>query len=435
MSLMKSIVAGLLMVGAVNSLGVPIPSTDVQDAHFQDPFGAGTLLSVELNSCLSIPDLINPNKGNLQVQVTIPGLVDGGGDDVNAYFGGGAFSSVFVGTSQFIGPPVGSQATITYDGVNTVTFSNFNLSTISNDSQLNLNGWVSVDIDVPDIVFKNMGVFTLVPIVPTTSPFTINLSSPSDFTVYADFSLCGPGGLGGDPQFAGFQGQNFQFHGMADEVFNLISTPTFQMNGNFKYLSSGKCDYNDTVCYTHPGTYVDQLGFVIGDITVKAIAGPHDLGLRLWMNDVEITQASTIQNKIIFSYWNSSEETGSVKFSQKSKFTVEVPQFTVEVTNSDYFFNLEVSLKDVSILRSGSKRTSLHTKLLCSASGMRSSDRLVAVENEMAKHYPRVPIHGLIGQTWRNAMICDHAWVGDASDYVTSSLYAYDSAFNYYGTQ
>jgi len=434
--MMKSIVAGLLMVGAVSGLGVPVPSADVQDAHFQDPFGAGTLLSVELNSCLSIPDLIDPTKGNLQVQVTIPGLVYGGGDDVNAYFCGGAFSSVFVGTSQFLGPAVPSQVTITYDGVNTVTFSNFNLATISNDPGLNLNGgWVSVDIDVPDIVFKNMGVFTLVPIVPTSTPYTINLSSPSDFTVYADFSLCGPGGLGGDPQFAGFQGQNFQFHGMADEVFNLISTPTFQMNGNFKYLSSGKCDYNDTVCYTHPGTYVDQLGFVIGDITVKAIAGPHDLGLRLWMNDVEITQASTIQNKIIFSYWNSSEETGSVKFSQKSKFTVEVPQFTVEVTNSDYFFNLEVSLKDVSTLRSGSKRTSLHSKLLCSASGMRSSDRLVAVENEMAKHYPRVPIHGLIGQTWRNAMICDHAWVGDASDYVTSSLYAYDSAFNYYGTQ
>jgi len=240
--------------------------------------------------------------------------------------------------------------------------------------------------------------------------------------------------LGGDPQFAGFQGQNFQFHGMADEVFNLISTPTFQMNGNFKYLSSGKCDYNETVCYTHPGTYVDQLGFVIGDISVKAVAGPHDLGLRLWMNDVEITQASTIQNKIIFSYWNSSEETGSVKFSQKSKFTIDVPQFTIEVTNSDYFFNLEVSLKDASILRSGSKRTNLHTKFLCSASGMKSSDRLVAVEDEMAKHYPRVPIHGLIGQTWRNAVICDHAWVGDASDYVTSSIYSYDSAFNYYGT-
>jgi len=66
---------------------------------------------------------------------------------------------------------------------------------------------------------------------------------------------------------------------------------------------------------------------------------------------------------------------------------------------------------------------------------MKSSERLAIVEDEMSKHYPRVPIHGLIGQTWRNAVICNHDWVGDASDYVTTSLFAHDSAFNYYGTQ
>jgi len=434
MSFMKSILAGLLMVGAVSATGVPVSPSFVEDAHFQDPYGGTTILSVELLSCLSIPQLVDPTKGNLQVQVTIPGMVNAGGDDVNAYFGGGAFSRTFAAFSIFLGIPVPSSVTMAYDGVSTITFSGFSASAVSNNPSLLLPpGWVSINVDINDSSFVG-GIMSLVPIQSTTSPLTVNLSNPADFTVFADFSLCGPGGLGGDPQFAGFQGQNFQFHGMADEVFNLISTPTFQMNGNFKYLSSGKCDYNETVCYTHPGTYVDQLGFVIGDISVKAVAGPHDLGLRLWMNDVEITQASTVQNKIIFSYWNSSEETGSVKFSQKSKFTVDVPQFRIEVTNSDYFFNLEVSLKDAAILRAGSKRTSSHTKFLCSATGMKSSDRLVAVEDEMSKHYPRVPIHGLIGQTWRNAMICDHAWVGDASDYVTSSLYAYDSAFNYYGT-
>jgi len=64
---------------------------------------------------------------------------------------------------------------------------------------------------------------------------------------------------------------------------------------------------------------------------------------------------------------------------------------------------------------------------------MKSSDRLARVEERMLIHYPSVPMHGLIGQTWRNVEICNHAWVGDASDYVTSGLFATDSAFNFYG--
>jgi len=297
-----------------------------------------------------------------------------------------------------------------------------------------------VIVDIPDSAFPSPFALNPLPgaqltaVTLTYSGSIVPLSPPSDFNPTTTDTSCAKSS--GDPQFAGFQGQNFQFHGMADEVFNLISTPTFQMNGNFKYLSSGKCDYNETVCYTHPGTYVDQIGFVIGDVEVKAVAGAHELGLRLWMNDVEIKHAQTaIQNKIIFSYWNSSEQIGSVQFNQKTKFTIDVPQFTIEVTNSDYFFNLEVSLKDASVLRSGSKKSKINKTFLCSSSGMKSSERLAIVEDEMSKHYPRVPIHGLIGQTWRNAVICDHAWVGDASDYVTSSLFAYDSAFNYYATQ
>lgn len=244
-----------------------------------------------------------------------------------------------------------------------------------------------------------------------------------------------PGGCG-DPQFIGFQGQNFQFHGMADEVFNLISTPTFQMNGNFKYISAGKCDYNDTACFTHPGTYVDQIGFMIGDIKIKAVSGSHDKGLRAWMNDIEIHRAHAgNNNKIIFAINNSTTETGSFQYTQTGRLALDLPQFHVEIINSDYFFNMEVSLKDTQVLRAGAKQVKLREKVLCAADGMKSEDRMSHVESRMAKHYPRVPIHGLIGQTWRNALICDHPWVGDASDYVTSSLLASDSAFNYYGTQ
>lgn len=256
-----------------------------------------------------------------------------------------------------------------------------------------------------------------------------------DFFGFTVVAKKGPATGNGDPQFSGFQGQNFQFHGMADEVFNLISTPTFQMNGNFKYLSSGKCDYNETVCFTHPGTYVDQIGFTIGDIKIKAVAGSHEKGLRAWMNDIEIHRAHAGNNhKIIFAINNSTTETGSFQYTQTGRLSLDLPQFHVEVINSDYFFNMEVSLKDTSILRAGMKQVKLREKVLCASEGMKSSDRMEHVESRMAQHYPRVPIHGLIGQTWRNALVCDHPWVGDASDYVTSSLFATDSAFNYYGT-
>jgi hypothetical protein len=263
----------------------------------------------------------------------------------------------------------------------------------------------------------------------------VSRSKHKDFFAFTVVAKKGPATGNGDPQFSGFQGQNFQFHGMADEVFNLISTPTFQMNGNFKYLSSGKCDYNETVCFTHPGTYVDQIGFTVGDIKIKAVAGSHEAGLRTWMNDIEIHRAHAGNNhKIIFAINNSTTETGSFQYTQSGRLSLDLPQFHVEVINSDYFFNMEVSLKDTSILRAGMKQVKLRQKFLCASEGMKTSERMERVESRMAQFYPRVPIHGLIGQTWRNALICDHSWVGDASDYVTSGLFATDSAFNYYGT-
>lgn len=249
------------------------------------------------------------------------------------------------------------------------------------------------------------------------------------FTVITDK---GPS-VTGDPQFAGFQGQNFQFHGMADEVFNLISTPTFQMNGNFRYLSSGNCNYNDTVCWSHPGTYVDQLGFLMGDIRLKLAAGAHGAGLQAYMNDIEIRyHHHTVNQKIVFALSNTTIETGSIVFAEKGKIVVDTPLFNIAIQNADYFFNLEVVYKDHEVLRAGRKQVKLREVNLCLTNGMTSDERLRLVEERMAHFYPRVALHGLIGQTWRNVLICNRAWVGDASDYVTSNLFAADSAFNYY---
>lgn len=132
---------------------------------------------------------------------------------------------------------------------------------------------------------------------------------------------------------------------------------------------------------------------------------------------------------------NSTTETGSIEYIHHGRVVVDTPMFNIAVNNADYFFNLEVMYKDHDVLRAGKKSVKLRELYLCSNDGLKSEDRMKRVESRMNQFYPHVPLHGLIGQTWRNAQICDHAWVGDASDYVTSDLFAADSAFNYYGTK
>jgi len=381
----------------------------------------------------------------LYVEANCPANVVPSNVQVTVYFPAGAFLGTGFTTEAFLGDPSSQGCDLAFNPTDntgpagtaqSLTFSNFDYAVLVAGGPLAGFTSLACDLDTSD---SNGVPNTLGQLLQLGTGFSFGgTQAQTDFVASytGQATTCkGPSGLNGDPQFAGFQGQNFQFHGMADEVFSLISTPTFQMNGNFKYLSSGKCSYNETACYSHPGTYVDQLGFSIGDVNVQAVAGPHESGLRLWMNGVEVHHAQTaINSKIIFSIFNTSES-GVLTYTTVGRFSIDVPQFTIEVTNSDYFFNLEVSLKDSTVLRSGAKKTNLHKKFLCSSSGVKSDDRLRMVEDEMAQHYPRIPMHGLIGQTWRNSVICDHAWVGDASDYVTSGIFAHDSAFNYYLTQ
>jgi len=168
---------------------------------------------------------------------------------------------------------------------------------------------------------------------------------------------------------------------------------------------------------------------VLGDIKIKAVSGAHEAGLRVWINDQEMHHSP---RQIIFALLNSSTQTGTVIHPEHGRFSLDLPLFHIEVINSDYFFNLEIAFKDNAILKSGRKEVVLNDKVLCAKPTI-SSDRLEIIEKIMSKHYPRVLIHGLIGQTWRNAITCNHAWVGEPSDYVTSGLFAADSVFNYYG--
>jgi len=70
----------------------------------------------------------------------------------------------------------------------------------------------------------------------------------------------------GDPQFRGFQGQEYQVHGIDGSVYNLITDQFLQLNAEFTFLSRGVCTYYlrsiHSACWSHPGSYISKIGIL-----------------------------------------------------------------------------------------------------------------------------------------------------------------------------
>jgi hypothetical protein len=201
----------------------------------------------------------------------------------------------------------------------------------------------------------------------------------------------------GDPQFVGLQNQQFQVHGYPGEKFNLISAPKFSVNSNFVYLQNGVCNYNNTECWTHPGTYLDVIGFLIGNNKIRAVSGSHSEGLRLFINGV-LMPISQIHHPL-----SNTSSSNFVFYPQSDKLVVHTDLFDIELINSNYFFNLRVSLLSSQLLHLGS---------------------LVSGE------HPNVPIHGLIGQTWKDVKYVEgRPYEGEIEDYMITSKNIFDPVF------
>jgi len=193
-----------------------------------------------------------------------------------------------------------------------------------------------------------------------------------------------------DPQFTGFQGQNYQVHGMPDEYFNLITSQQFQLNSKFVYLANGNCDYNNTACWTHPGTYHSQLGLMFRDTfsnkvdRIQLISRANQLGLTVFLNDIRLHVDSVPIHL--------ASNTSSLTFDRYDRVTISTSQFKLSAVNADNFMNLDSALLDTELLKLGSRPAFAKT--------VPSSRR----------------IHGLLGQTW---VVNDHARVyeGSVEDY------------------
>jgi len=203
----------------------------------------------------------------------------------------------------------------------------------------------------------------------------------------------------GDPEIIGLQGQDFQVHGIPDEIFNLISAPNVQVNGRFVYLSSGACHDNFTACFAHPGTYIGEEGIRVGSDRIHVAAGSFKKGLSVSLNGKKVSSSTKLK-------------IGSIEMVSHRRVIVQTPLLNIQISNSDKFLNQETSLNDNKLIDLGNERRVL---------------------NDNEQFHPEVPLHGLQGQTWRNVEYPSGLeYEGSISDYhiTDGNLYGTNFVFN-----
>jgi len=203
----------------------------------------------------------------------------------------------------------------------------------------------------------------------------------------------------GDPQIVGMQGQDFQVHGMPDEIFNIVSYPTVQVNARFTYLESAECHDNFTACFAHPGTYISEEGVRVGKDKIRIQAGSFKKGLTVTVNGKKAHKNIDLKH-------------GAIEIVNHRRVVVHTEVMKITVSNSDKFLNQELELSDDKLIALGSSRSLLK-------------------DNE--RFHPEVPLHGLQGQTWRNVEYASGLeYEGSIMDYhvVDGNLFGTDFVFN-----
>jgi hypothetical protein len=112
---------------------------------------------------------------------------------------------------------------------------------------------------------------------------------------------------------------------------------------------------------------------------------------------------------------------------------LESESFYLNIANSDYFFNFGFGVKDEKVLAKGAKVLDIKGEI-CERESSQHSTTLsnTHIRKQLADTYPAYPLHGLLGQTWRNAVYCGRYYEGTVDDYVTGDLFGNSHTFNYF---
>jgi len=146
----------------------------------------------------------------------------------------------------------------------------------------------------------------------------------------------------GDPMIIGLQGQKFQVHGIAGEIYNLISHPQLQLNADFVFLSQGTCPPTDKtiLCWSHPGSYIGRMGLMVrnkqdGADTLEIVSGSATQGLAtVLFNNQSLKIGSTTSNM---------DQTLSIQWISSHHLIIETPVFSIGIENSDMFLNERIT--------------------------------------------------------------------------------------------
>jgi len=226
---------------------------------------------------------------------------------------------------------------------------------------------------------------------------------------------------------SGLQGQQFHFDGVPNHQFNIITTPNLQVNAHFSYLekASQACNYTETACFSHAGTYISELGFTINTLPqitkFKIISGSHEDGLRLLTED---GKSINLHKRLIVT--TPDEYHVSVLQTSKNQIVINSLFFKMTISNSNHFFNLAIAMHDDNLMKHGAQKL-----VLCGGDGT----GLDGVGMIGGPSYPSVPVHGVIGQTWKNAVYCgQRMYEGEWEDYEVKGLFDNDFRYNEFVT-
>jgi hypothetical protein len=147
-------------------------------------------------------------------------------------------------------------------------------------------------------------------------------------------------------------------HGVAGEVYNIVSDRDLQYNSRFVFLNHGDCPIVDGKkqkgCWSHPGSYLGELGLKTsaGD-RIRLLSGPAKTGFKaITVNDKPLAVGESVVL---------ADDMGYVSRNSTHLSDVQIGVWNFGFENSDRFVNQRVRVLDARNLRS----------------------------------------HGLLGQTWR----------------------------------
>ena len=204
----------------------------------------------------------------------------------------------------------------------------------------------------------------------------------------------------GDPQFVGLRGQSYQIHGVDGAIYNIISHPTAQVNARFAFLTGPRtCPIMPSTtkrsvgCFSHPGSYLSEIGVVVSGHRLQIVAGAADYGFQSVIDiikgaDDDMSHANSVVMQV-------SNQTTLLQYTTTHELTFSAGPFTVSVENIDGFVNI----------------------------------RTVDVANDKAAN----SAHGLLGQTWNGQVYKNKLKYiqGEVDDYVIEENDIFGTAFLY----